>query len=208
MDNIDFLPQAIRNKRTRRRRLIRQGYLLGLCALAIVALGYIRQGRVSAAMADVRLLQECTDNVQRQSARRLVLEQRLQDLALKQRIEERLGTRIGAQLVLAEIQHQMPASICLLSMELETLDVQLPRKNDTNATVRAAVTSGDRKPDTIKRLRVTLTGLAPNDVDVANFIGQLSASPVLEDVNMGYTKSVTYKGRLAREFRASCYVAR
>lgn len=206
MDNIDFLPDSIRKHRASRGRLIRQGYLLVLCAVAIVGLGYYRQGRVSSAMADVKLLQECGENIQRQSARRIVLEQKLQELALDQRIEERLGTRVTAQMVLAEIQHQMPSSICLQSMELETLDVAQAAK--ANVTARAAIDQPERKPESVKRLRLTLTGLAPNDVDVANFIGQLSSSLLLEDVTMGYTKSVNYKGRAAREFRASCYVAR
>jgi hypothetical protein len=59
---------------------------------------------------------------------------------------------------------------------------------------------------TVKRVRLMLTGIAPGDVDVANFIGQLSASPLVEDVNMGYAKTVEFRGRLAREFQASCYI--
>ncbi len=62
------------------------------------------------------------------------------------------------------------------------------------------------KTVTLKRVRLLITGVAPGDVDVANFIGQLSASPLLEDVNMGYTKTVEYRGHLAREFEASCYI--
>ena len=67
---------------------------------------------------------------------------------------------------------------------------------------------GKGKEITRKRLRLVLTGLAPGDVDVANFIGQLSGSPVFEDVNMGYARNVEFNGRLAREFQASCYVIR
>ncbi len=60
----------------------------------------------------------------------------------------------------------------------------------------------------VRRVRVVLAGLAPTDVDVANFIGQLSASPLFENVNMGYAKTVRFRGRSAREFQASCYLAK
>ena len=53
-----------------------------------------------------------------------------------------------------------------------------------------------------------LTGMAPTDVDVANFIGQLSASCLFKNVNMGYAKTVTFQRRSAKEFQASCYLAK
>lgn len=209
MDRIDFLPERIRNQRTRRQRLARQGYLLLACMLAVVALGYIRHGRVSTASAELAMLQRSSENVQCQTARRQVLEQQLADMAIRKRVEEHLGSRVSAQLVLAELQHLSPASICMTKLELETAEIELSRKNSSNLSIRAAMAgSGDAKPETVKRLRLTLTGLAPNDVDVANFIGQLSASQLFEDVNMGYTKGVTIDGRAAREFSASCYVIR
>jgi len=209
MNNLDFLPERIRNQRSRRNRLVRQAYLLALCAAALVTLGYIRQGQVAAARADVALLEECRSSLLQQTARREVLADQLQELALKKQVEEHLGSRITAQLVLAELHHQMPPSTCLTRLELETMEIQVGRKSAANVSVRATVApTGDRKPETVKRMRLTLVGMAPSDVEVANFIGQMSASPLFEDVTMGYTKNVAYKGRTAREFRASCYVVR
>jgi len=80
----------------------------------------------------------------------------------------------------------------------------------SGAPGRAMTADGGSKPRVIrtKRMRLVLTGLAPTDVDVANFIGQLSASPLFEDVNMGYAKTVSVEGLTAREFQASCYVVR
>jgi len=79
-----------------------------------------------------------------------------------------------------------------------------------NASLRVSPAGAQpRKEDkAVHRVRLVLTGLAPTDVDVANFIGQLSASRLFEDVTMGYAKNVSFRGRSAREFRASCYVAR
>ena len=68
--------------------------------------------------------------------------------------------------------------------------------------------TGKSKPEAPKRVHIFFTGLATSDVDVANFIGQLATSQLLEDVNMGYAKNVTVKGKIAREFSDSCYVSR
>ena len=46
MDELDFLPERIHRQRARRRRLIRQGYLLALCAVGLIALAYLRQEAV------------------------------------------------------------------------------------------------------------------------------------------------------------------
>jgi Tfp pilus assembly protein PilN len=73
---------------------------------------------------------------------------------------------------------------------------------------RVTDASGAVKEVTVKRVQLLVTGLAPSDVDVANFIGHLSASPLFEDVNMGYAKNVVVRGRTAREFQATCFVAR
>lgn len=209
MDHVNFLPQRIRSQRAKRGRRVRQAYLLLLCAAALVGLGYVRQHRVEAARADVALLKGSAEDLRQQAARRDVLQRQLQDLSIRKQVQEHLGSRVSAQVVLAELHRQMPPSLCLTSLELETMEVPLARKALTNVSVRATVAGGaERRPETAKRLRLTLTGLAPNDVDVANFIGQLSSSPLFEDVNMGYSRSVTYKGRMAREFRASCYVVR
>jgi hypothetical protein len=60
----------------------------------------------------------------------------------------------------------------------------------------------------ITRIRLVITGLAPSDVDIANFVGQLASSPLFEDVNMGYTREIQFQGKTARQFKATCYTAR
>ena len=50
--------------------------------------------------------------------------------------------------------------------------------------------------------------LSPNNVDVANFIADLSASPLFEEVDMGYAKNIVFRSKAAKEFQASCYVVR
>ena len=87
---------------------------------------------------------------------------------------------------------------------METMDVRVPKQQSLRR--RRELENG--RDASVRRIRLTVTGLSPTDVDVANFIGQLSASPLFEDVNIGYTKTINHQDRSARQFQASCYLIR
>lgn len=211
MQNIDFLPERIRQQRARRRRLIRQAYLVVGCAAILATLAWVRGDRVGEARAELSGLQTRKANFERQLEVRSELEQQMADLLIKKRIDDQLGSRANVLDILAELDRLMPGSMSLTDLRLET--VELPagdahrRQTNDSRSARAARTTS-RRESKIKRMRLVLTGLAPTDVDVANFIGQLSASGLFEDVNMGYSRNATFDNRIAREFQASCHVVR
>jgi Tfp pilus assembly protein PilN len=210
MKAIDFLPDRIRAHRARRHRLIVQGYLLVVCLMAVAMLAYVLQARIDKAQAELDLLQSRSGAMQQQLKLRDMVEAQLADLVIKKRIEEQLGRRVGTLDVLAELQRVMPESMALTNLTMETVEVRMAAEDGASdaspdRTVARGPSGGDRL---VKRVRLTLTGMAPTDVDVANFIGQLAASPIFEDVNMGYARNITFRQRLARKFQASCYVTR
>ncbi len=208
MQNVDFLPETIKEQRARRRRLVRQGYLVVLCVIALAVLGYIRHRRISKAHAQLALLDKRVKNVRQQLVMRKDLERQQAEVLIKKRIDDLLGSRVNTLDLLAELERVMPATVTLTSLKIQAMDVRVPVrpvKMDGGQTVAGTHRQRER---TIKRVRLMLTGLAPTDVAVANFIGQLSASPVFEDVNMGYTKNVIFQKHVAREFQTSCHVVR
>jgi Tfp pilus assembly protein PilN len=109
--------------------------------------------------------------------------------------------------VLGELQRLLPESMALSTLSLETVEVKTPLESAKDPSGRAS-RSREQQFRVAKRVRVVLTGLASTNVDVANFIGQISSSSMFEDVNMGYAKDVVYRGRPARQFQASCLVVR
>jgi Tfp pilus assembly protein PilN len=208
MQNLDFLPERTRLQRQRRRRLFRQGYLTVVCIAGLVAVGYMRQGSVRQAQASLESLNTQQQQLQRQVSMKQDLERQLGEFQLLKRINDDLGSRVCALDVLAELDKLLPRNMALTHLSFEAVQLQVPLKQGSGGAdpTRAVTVSDPGKMMTVKRVRLMLTGIAPSDVDVANFIGQLSASPLLEDVNMGYAKTVDFRGRLAREFQASCYI--
>lgn len=202
---IDFLPERMRAQRARWRRLLRQASLLLLAAGVFAAWLYFSDRRVAQAQAELGLLQDRSANVQRLLSQREELARQQAELLIKDRISSRLGSRAGALDVLGELEQLLPAGVSLLSLNLDGVQVTFPAElvRDRSVVMAAAPREG-----TVNRLRLVVTGIAPGDVDVATFIGQLTASPLFEDVNMGYIRGQVIQGRRAREFQVSCHVVR
>ena len=213
MQNVDFLPERIRAQRRRRRRIAKHTYMLTIVLAGMTILGFLRRGQIQAVRAEEGQLDGQKADIALQLARRDVLEREKAELYVIQRIDGKLGSRLSAFMLLSELQSLLPPSIVLTQLSVETMDVLVGGRGagGNGRRGRGVRTAGSRSGGTdatVKRLRLTLTGLATKDVDVANFIGQVSACPLFEDVNMSYSRDVKIKDRTARQFEASCYVVR
>ena len=207
MNTVDFLPQRIKAGRLRRRRRKVHACLLLLCVGLTVVLGHVRQGQIATARADAALIARRADTVRDRVSETAELEGQLGQLRIVGRIEEHLGRRVNTLGLLAELERRMPATLALTELKIETVTETipiLPAEQAGGAVARDAAAIRNKK---IKRVRLTLTGLALRDVDVATFIGQLSAGAMFEDVNMGYTRSKSRGERAVKEFQASCTVS-
>jgi len=208
--NVDFLPERIKQQRARKRRIRRQAVLLVLCAGVMTALGFVYEDRIQGAQAELALLDDRMANTKQQLAMRQDLEREQAGLAIKQRIDTKLGSRVSPLDILAEISRIAPKSVSLTRLSVEAMEVPEsgePAAIGKSGRARRAKGGAKTKIRMVKRVRLTISGLAPNDVDVANLIGQLSACPLFEDVHMGYAKTIEFRGQEAREFQAICYVA-
>jgi Tfp pilus assembly protein PilN len=202
MREVEFLPEHIRQRRARHRRLRRQGYLLAACMAAMGVLTYVNAARIGQARGELAALDERAVAVNSQIQIIDVLERQMADLLIKKRIDDELGSRTDCTAVLAELCRITPPNVSLVSLEMSAVEV--PVKEDAGSassihrSSRARGAAGGQKPlRAVRRLRLVLTGLAPTDVDVANFIGQLSASWLFEEVNMGYARNVGFRDRTA-----------
>ncbi len=217
---VEFLPEHIRYQRRRRRRLIRQGYLLVICIAVMVILTCVRQGRIAQARANLVELEKSGENLHQQVSMIASLEDQVANLLIKKQIDEEIGGRTDCTVILAELCRITPSNIVIISLDLQTVDLSAEasgaggpsRRTVRNHRGMRPTVVRKRKPKVavvpVRRARLVVTGLAMSDVDVANFIGQLSAGRLFENVNMGYTKTVTFRRRSAREFQVSCYLRR
>ena len=174
--NIDFLPHSVKLQRIRRKRLMRQGCLLGICVVAMALLTLARQDQITQIRKNLVELQQCRTNLQRQVAMIEPLEKQLSELLIKKRIDNELGSRTSCTAVLAELCRVTPASILLRTLEIRTVEIPIGTKpNPTgfssgtgfhpSGSAIPAGTSPNNKSRraTTRRTYITFTGLAPSD---------------------------------------------
>jgi hypothetical protein len=89
----------------------------------------------------------------------------------------------------------MPKEMSLTELNVETQE-QPARPTSQRQTTNAA-TEVDR------RLNVRLIGVAPSDVDLANFLTGLTGVPFFENVSMTYSRDKAQSGHLLREFEVT-----
>ncbi len=211
MHEIDFLPERIRLQRARLLNLMRKTYLAMIFIAGLVATGCVLDARIDKTRDELDRLSSSLTEVQLLVDKRSVLESELSRLYIKEKISRDLGSRIDATDLLAELETVMPKSMTLTAVKLDAIKVTVKaeRPGGVNTSARAKLAK-DLGPTehTFNRFQIVITGLAPDAIEVANFIGQISASPLFEDVTMRYSSKVTFRGRQAREFQAMCFVTR
>lgn len=215
MLGIDFLPEKIKIRRARRQRLQRHGCMLAVCLVGLASLAVIREGMVGQAKGEQKLLANRGQNLRKLLDSLGGLQTQQARLMIKKRISDQLGSNVNAMEVLSELERVLDnvdkhRSMVLTRLELEAMQLSVPVA-PAPAAGPAAVTAGGnigKRERKVNRVRLLIVGLATSDVAVANFIAQLSANRLFEEVNMGYTKTVSYGKQMVREFQASCYVVR
>ncbi|MEM0913090.1 MAG: PilN domain-containing protein [Planctomycetota bacterium] len=130
------------------------------------------------------------------------------EMERKAEIAAVLIERLQRSVVLAELINNMPATVSWLSFELETKTLRraqapstaLARAQQRNAAKAAAAQQAvARPPET--RSSIELVGIAPTDVQVAEFISALSAHPAFANVSLQYSEQSTVQDAELRKFQ-------
>jgi len=180
--------------------------VLVVIAAGIGLWGYSWRGRISRANDELKRLEHQCNQVHIQLAGLEQLQRQQAQLLIKERISNTLGSRVNALDLLAELERVLPQGVSLMNLTMEAVQVQVPIETAANTSSRTRTET--QHYSTVNRVKFTVTAIAPTDVDVANSIAQLSSSPLLEDINMAYARTINMEGRQAKEFQAVCHVAR
>jgi hypothetical protein len=128
--------------------------------------------------------------------------QKLDDLlALQKRWQgqyqmlQTLGPHVETARLLSRLQTLMPPEMALLEAGIDTSGVAAPRPS------RRLARSDESAPR--PRMNIRLLGVAPTDVDVANFLARLSDVRYVRDVAMTYARDRTESGHLMRQFEVT-----
>ena len=135
------------------------------------------------------------------------LEQQKNQMLSKARLAAALVERVPRSILLAELVNRMPPRLGLLEFELKSQKIKAARQAPTRqgATGRIGPELQEEKKVEAPRYEVSLrlVGVAPTDVEVSQYIGELNNYRLLKDVNLEYSEERKYEGDKMRQFEIS-----
>jgi Tfp pilus assembly protein PilN len=198
MRELEFLPEWYPQLRRRRRLVMVQGWVLiglivGIGMWTIAANRAVRKDEAKLVRLDAEL-----------SLSRAELEQLDELLALEKQLGKqeqilaKVGSHVEAARLLATLDEVMPPEMALVDLTFDTEDRVVPVTAPPGSRLSRAAAAAPPVID--RRLKVRLVGVAPTDVDLANFLARLTAKPFFEAIAMTYAKDRSDQGHLMREF--------
>jgi Tfp pilus assembly protein PilN len=136
------------------------------------------------------------------------LHKRKQEMLRKAAVTGVLVERVPRSIVVAEMVNSMPVTVGLTEFEMTTKVVATgPRpktamdkaKQDKKKQEEREAAEEPVLPPT--EVEIKLVGLAPTDVEVAQFMTGLGQCKLFKDVNLAFSEESALEGRVLRKFR-------
>lgn len=173
-----------------------------------------RQEQVSGSFSAVAV--EIRDMQEQEKTRREMLE--------KAQLAASLVDPVPRSILLAELVRRMPEKVSLVEFELRSEPVKMPRAKPAAETAsaatprsRAAATRGKAKPTDKPEapkpeplryaVAMTITGLAPTDLDVSEYLQNLNQLDLLESVRLEVSEEKQVAGVPTRQFKIALRIA-
>jgi len=191
----DFVPRWYPRLLRRRRMLILEIWIIALLGGGLYLWGWqsrmhLRQQQADVASLDKRLGQT---SVQLEKLKELLDTQR--KLKQQEAVVDRLGPYVPVVRLIDVLSDAMPSSMALLDLQQDTQETPVVKTASSDATGGAAA-----GPSVDRKVKLTVTAVAPSDVELASFLANLSKDPNLGDVSMTYARDFSQDGHVMREF--------
>jgi Tfp pilus assembly protein PilN len=198
MTQVNFLPASFLERRAGRRRTWRQCALVLAVAACTGVWVWRRQDGLNALETQLQTMNRQLAGDADQRGQAADLEARCQALDRQLRTRQELEQPVQATAVAATLARLMPPSIGLTSLTLVApRPTPAPKAEDDKPRPEA----GEAARPAPELLRVELVGIAPEDVEVADFVGRLTQCPLFTDVKMLYSRALQTPDLQGRQFR-------
>ncbi len=196
MREIEFLPDWYPQTRRRRRMVILQAWLILLLVAGMGTHLVLADRNIKVAERSLAALQSQFDQTNAQLAEMDKLDAMRRQWRQQEQLLSRLGLYVEACKAIDTLDALMPKQMSLTGIQLDNEE-----KVDTSAVATAAGRAGEQVVD--RRLKVRLQGVCPTDVDLANFMTQLSTVPFFDQVGVTYAREKADNNHVMREFEVT-----
>lgn len=194
MRDMEFLPEWYPQTRRRRRLIVLKGWL---CLVLVIGMGTHRllaDRNIAAADKALLSLRGQLDQTNAQLVEMDKLDSMRQQLRQQEQIVSRLGFYVYATKTMDTLDSLIPKQMSLTGLQLEN-------EEKTDSSVIQQAKGGDAAVD--RHLKVRMQGVCPTDVDLANFVTQLSTISFFDQISVIYARDKSDNGHVLREFEVS-----
>ena len=213
MKKVDFLPEDYIEKKAQQRANI-ICLCLFLVVLAGVGCGFAitekRQGRIDQRVEDIsRQMRKASESLKQLD----VLEGKRTEMMKKATISASLMEPVPRSLLMATTTNDLPAGVSLTEFKLISKNVQSrptagksrssrSRNKKSRNTSRAKNDTGKQTIEPVQwETTIEITGIAPSDMQVAEFIANLNKSTLFAEVNLVYSEEHEMQEENVRKFK-------
>jgi Tfp pilus assembly protein PilN len=211
--NMSFLPEDYLKSRLERRTNIICITLFVVILVGTVGAFLVKKRQLAEAESQHRRARQQIEDAARRIEQLEELKAREAQMMRKAKLTSMLIERVPRSVILAELINNMPTALSLTELELDTRIVRDMTPRPKTAMDRAkdaarARLAADIEEPEIPPTQVTmaLSGIAPTDVQVAQFITSLNRHEMFTEVNLLVTESTLVEEQTMRRFRIELVV--
>jgi hypothetical protein len=198
MRELEFLPDWYPRLRRQRRMVVLQAWVTlaivtGLALWLTLARRNVLHAEAALSAFEVQILQTATEK--RQLDEQLQMKAQLEQ---REQVVASLGFPVEMSRLLRTLDVIMPREMSLKDITCTTEELQVASQG---AALGQALPQ--EKPRLDRRLKVRLIGVAPDDVDLANFLAGLTNYPFFENISLLKADGVMSGGHAMREFEVT-----
>ena len=185
MNQIDFLPAHYVQAQQRRSRLVRQAAMLAVVACCMIGWHWSNGRRLAELEMLAKIAQDHAQATQSQLQELAKFEQRRQTILRQTQVQRDLSLPIGVTPAVAVLANLMPPSMATTRLSVVSArPTPAPKPLAAAAGHAAPAPAAEPAAEALAPMRIELTGLAPDDMAVADFVGKVSAHPLFANVKM------------------------
>lgn len=226
MQHASFLPEDYIAQTAERRTNLLSVLLFGIVMTAVFGAFLVTNRQWTQVRTEQVRINAETEKAAGEIRKMQELEQKRGQMIEKAELAMTLIEPIPRSVLLALLVNAMPERLSLLEFDLRSEEIKRPRRPPPSADPKkaaaqapkvaargktkaeAAAASGAAKeapkPDPVRYLiGVTMTGVAPSDLEVSRYMNALSAIPILRAVRLEATEEKVVDGMTVRQFRIS-----
>lgn len=202
MSDVDFLPNWYRDLLKRRRQSLLNLAALALLVAVLATAAVFKTEQVTLEEHRVAAVQSELEGARQELQKLSALTQLRDQWRRQDSVLSSTGVNVEASRLLAALEQVVPADTALTDLTFTLEDRTAQVEPEVEGQQPAPTIAADA-PGAGRRLKVSLRGLAPGELAVANLLSAISKTSLFTQVNLNYAKDHEEAGETVRQFEVT-----